>query len=288
VTGAISFPAPGKVNLCLYVGPKRPSGLHELVTVVQPVSLADELTLEREVPGLEADEVVCPEVEGENLVTRALRAYRERCGWDGPPVRITIEKRVPIAGGMGGGSSDAACALQLAAIAAGQPYPNPCALEVAAGLGSDVPALAGARKGSTLVTGTGEEVERLGWRLRWSFVVVPLPAQLSAGEVYAEADRLALPRSAEDLAARRAEVAATLESGSLPLALMENDLQDAARSLCPAIDPALDAAGGVSEKAIVTGSGPTVVGVCRDDVAAHEAARALVPRFPATRAVFAQ
>ena len=94
--------APGKVNLCLYVGTPREDGLHPLVSVVQALSLADEVTLE---PGSgDADEVVCPGVEGPNLAGRALALFREATGWDAPPQRLTIDKRVPVAAGMGGGS----------------------------------------------------------------------------------------------------------------------------------------------------------------------------------------
>src|SRR5918996_2721532 len=98
--------APGKVNLSLFVGAPRADGLHPLVSVVQSVSLADELTL-RPADGDE-DEVVCPGVDGPNLAARALALFREATGWDGPPQRLEISKRVPVAAGMGGGSSDAA------------------------------------------------------------------------------------------------------------------------------------------------------------------------------------
>jgi 4-diphosphocytidyl-2-C-methyl-D-erythritol kinase len=271
--------APGKVNLCLYLGPLRPDGLHELATVIQPVSLGDELHFEWGAHGLTHDEVVCPGVDGENLVASALRAYRETCGSERPPVRVRIDKRVPVAAGMGGGSSDAARALVQIA---GQ-WPDPCAAEVAKRLGSDVPAFLEVRP--TLVTGAGEVVSVLDGRARWAFIVLPLPETLSAAEVYAEADRLGLGRSTEDLAARRAEVEAALASGPLPLELMHNDLENAARALCPAIDRALEAVCEVSEKAIVTGSGPTVIGVCGDDAAAHDAVRGLAPDFPEAVAV---
>jgi len=101
--------APGKVNLCLLVGAPRPDGLHPLVSVVQPVDLADTLTLE---PGEDADVVICPGVEGENLALRALGEFRAATGWDAPPQRLTIDKRLPVAAGMAGGSSDAAAALR--------------------------------------------------------------------------------------------------------------------------------------------------------------------------------
>ena len=119
--------APGKVNLCLLVGAPRADGLHPLVSVVQPTRLGDKVTLE---PGEgKEDVVVCPGVEGDNLAARALREFRAATGWDGPPLRLTIAKRIPIAAGMAGGSSDAAAALRLIARASGLPIPPqlPCA-----------------------------------------------------------------------------------------------------------------------------------------------------------------
>lgn len=261
--------APGKVNLCLYLGPPRADGLHELVTVIQPLDLADELTLEP----AQADEVVCPGVEGENLAAAALRAYREAAGGNGAH-RLTIDKRVPVAAGMGGGSSDAAAALRLAAHAAGVPD-DPRIARIAPRLGADVPALL--RTGATLVTGAGEEVAEIPSADAWSFVVMPLEARLSTAAVYAEADRLGLARTADALAVRRAEVEAALGAGALPAELVHNDLQDAARSLCPEIDGALAAARSAGADAeIVSGSGPTVVALFPD----REAAAALAAEWP--------
>jgi 4-diphosphocytidyl-2-C-methyl-D-erythritol kinase len=240
--------APGKVNLCLFVGERREDGLHPLVSVVQALSLADELTLE---PGSgDADEVVCPGVEGPNLAARALQLFREATGWDGPPQRLTIQKHVPVAAGMGGGSSDAAAALRLAAHAAGRPVPQ----EVAPRLGADVPSLL--RPGRVLMTGAGEHVDRLAEPGPLGVLVLPVDAELSTSAVYREADRLGLTRSHAELAALDARVRCA------PEAAIHNDLQDAARSLCPAIDAALDAAREAgADHALVSGSGPTVVGL---------------------------
>jgi len=271
--------APGKVNLSLRLGESRDGGLHELVSVVQTVSLADELTLE---PGDgEADEVVCPEVEGENLAARALAAYRTETGWEGPPQRLTIAKRIPIAGGMGGGSSDAAAALRLAAAAAGRP--DDSALErLAPHLGADVPALL--RPGLKLVTGAGEHVRALPELDRFWVLLVTVPDRLRTADVFAEADRLGLPRPAGELDDLARELETRLGAGGpLPMEILRNDLEPAARSLCPAIDAALEAlrAAG-AEAAMVSGSGPTTFGVFRswdDRVADAAASLALEPRF---------
>src|SRR6476659_1790091 len=102
--------APAKLNLCLFLGPRRQDGLHELCSLFEPLALADAI----EVEDAERDEVLCEGVEGENLAARALSALRER-GWGRAPLRIEIEKRIPVAAGLGGGSADAAAVLRLAA-----------------------------------------------------------------------------------------------------------------------------------------------------------------------------
>ena len=257
--------APGKVNLCLFVGEPRADGYHPLVSVFQSVSLADELRLEP-APRATADEVVCSGVEGPNLAARALAAYREASGWDGPPVRLTITKRVPIAAGMGGGSGDAAAALRLAAEAAGRPG-DPLLAELAPTLGADVPFQLA--RGRALVTGIGEHVEPLAPGPWGALLLLPSPEALSTPAVYREADRLGSVRAPAALATAEAQVRA----GAVPAV---NDLQAAARSLCPAIGAALAAvsAAGAGD-VLVSGSGPTVFGTFDDIERAEAAARGL-------------
>jgi 4-diphosphocytidyl-2-C-methyl-D-erythritol kinase len=245
--------APGKINLCLYVGPTDPrTGLHTLVSVMEPLSLADDLEL---APAFAhaRDEVECDGVEGPNLAADALARFREHTGWDGPPVRLRIDKRVPVAAGMGGGSSDAAAALRLVAHLSGH-----AGDDVAPSIGSDVPALM--RTEPAFVAGTGDEVMWVDPLPRHAVVVLPSSPGLSAAEVYAEADRLGLPRGDDALARRREALVEALQDGELPEPV--NDLQDAARSLRPAIDDALDALRETgAEHAFVTGSGPTAAGL---------------------------
>ena len=255
--------APGKVNLSLYVGPPRADGLHPLVSVVQPVSLADELTLEP-APGAAADEIVCPGVVGDNLAGAALAAFRAATGWDAPPQRLTIRKRVPVAAGMGGGSGDAAAALRLAAHAAGVDD-LALLLELAARLGGDVPSQVA--PGRTLMTGAGEHVRALPAPGSLSLVILPSEHALSTPAVYREFDRLGAQRSPEELAA--------LEARGGELAV-HNDLQDAARSLCPPIDAALAAVAATGAgHVLVSGSGPTVFGLYDDPERARAAADAV-------------
>lgn len=228
-----------KLNLSLFVGHPRADGYHPLISVFQSVTLADELTFKP----AERDEVVCPGVTGPNLAEKALAASRA-AGWDGPPVRVTIRKRIPVAAGLGGGSADAAAVLRFTGVS-----------EVAASLGADVPFQL--LTGRALVTGIGEHLEPMEPGPPPAFVVLPSAHALSTPAVYAEADRLGLTRDLD---------------GVDPGALGVNDLQDAARSLCPEIDERLALLG---EGAMVAGSGPTVFKGYDDPEAAAAAAASL-------------
>ncbi len=246
--------APAKVNLCLFLGATRADGRHELVTLFQSLSLADELVLE---PGA-IDRVICPGVEGDNLALAAIAALRAR-GWTGPPLQITITKRIPVAAGMAGGSADAAAALRLAAAFA--PMRASELGAVAASLGADVPGQLS--PGLSVGTGAGELVAPREPLASHAFVILPSAQRLSTAAVYREADRLELARSPEQLREARAQLEAALSAGArLPAELIVNDLAPAAVSLCPSIAEALSAAtASGAEQAIVCGSGPTVAGV---------------------------
>jgi 4-diphosphocytidyl-2-C-methyl-D-erythritol kinase len=272
--------APGKVNLCLFIGRPRTDGYHPLVSLVQPLSLADELTLE---PAGDADEVVCPGVEGENLAARALARFRAETGWDAPPVRLEIAKHVPVAAGMGGGSADAAAALRLAAAAAGIELNSPELRAIALALGADVPSQLAPER--CLMTGVGEGVRALGDPDAFGLLIVPSAHALSTAAVYAEFDRLALGRDLDELDRLSGQVpGAARDSSLLAERLLHNDLEAPARSLCPPIGDALaDVRASGAVRAMVAGSGPTVFGVFGgpEGVAhARAAAAALRQRHP--------
>lgn len=258
--------AAAKLNLSLFVGPLLEDGRHQLVTVFQPLDLVDlvEATL---APELSGDRVVCPGVEGTNLAATALAAYRAETGWDGPPIRLTITKQIPVAGGMAGGSADAAAALRLVARFAGDA--DVARLEsIAAGLGADVPSQVQGRR--MIGTGVGGTLRASRATPDWEALVLSVDAALSAGAVFTEADRLTAPRDADamkelELAVRAAERGIGVEQAGLAI----NDLEHAARRLCPAIDDALvllKQHG--AEHAMVSGSGPTVVGLFAPGAAA--------------------
>jgi len=274
--------ARAKVNLCLFVGHQRPDGLHEVVTLMDSLALCDDVTLEIGPAGLGADEVVCPGVEGTNLAATALAVFREQTAWDAPPVRVEIVKRIPIAGGMGGGSADAAAVLRLAAEAAGLDDRRWLG-DIATGLGADVPSQI--RGGLVLATGIGARLRPLNDRLDYSVVIVPVDAQLLAGDVYAEADRLGLARDRLGLARALTRVQAALSAEAV-LERVQNDLQDAARSLCPAVDEALEASlDAGADQAIVSGSGPTVLALFSEGGHRERAAAAHATLVEAGRSI---
>jgi 4-diphosphocytidyl-2-C-methyl-D-erythritol kinase len=259
--------APAKVNLGLFLGPRRAQDArHELVTVMQSISLADEVGLEPAPAGAAEDEVLCPGVPGlqaENLALAALRAFRAATGWSAPPLRLSIVKRIPVAAGLGGGSADAAAALRLARHASGL-GDEELLRELGADLGADVPAQVS--PGRWLATGAGERLHPLpNANPALGLLLLPAAAELSTAAVYAEAERLGLGRGLQALEDRRRELRAALELGApLPAAreLLRNDLEPAAVSLCPEIAEALrNAREAGAEEALLSGSGPTVVGL---------------------------
>jgi 4-diphosphocytidyl-2-C-methyl-D-erythritol kinase len=266
----LTLRAPAKLNLCLYLGRPRDDGLHELRSLFCPLTLSDRIMVTES----EADEVVCPGVDGPNLAEAALAGLRAR-GWLRPPVRIEIEKRIPVSAGLGGGSADAAAVLRLAGDEVdGLP-------ELAAELGADVPSQLD--QAFALVGGAGDVVEQLSPPRHFGVVLIAADDGLSTAEVYVEADRLGLGRDPEELDSIAGELREAAGQGASPLEyheLLVNDLEHAALSLRPAIGGALTAlkeAG--AHVALVTGSGPTAFGVFDDIAAADAAARQLAPRF---------
>jgi 4-diphosphocytidyl-2-C-methyl-D-erythritol kinase len=261
--------APAKLNLCLYLGPRRDDGLHEIRSIFCPLTLADRML----VTDADRDQVICPGVPGTNLVARALAALRAR-GFSHPPVRVEIEKRIPVAAGLGGGSADAGAILRWA----GGEVDG--IAELAAGLGADVPSQLD--PGFALVGGAGEVVERLPEPGHFGVVLIPAREGLTTADVYAESDRLGLGRGGDELneIAERLRAAATAGAPPLDYAeLLVNDLEAAARSLRPEIGSALAAlAEAGAAVTMVAGSGPTAFGLFEDIVAADRAATQLPAR----------
>jgi 4-diphosphocytidyl-2-C-methyl-D-erythritol kinase len=258
-----------KLNLVLHVGHPREDGLHPLCSLIASIELADEVTAEPSESG--RDSVECPGVtDDDNLAARALAEFRSRAGGDLPPLALTIDKRIPLAAGLAGGSADAAAALRIANGLAGSPLRHEELLLLAAELGSDVPSQLD--PGHALVQGTGERIERVTLP-RLTAVLLPDTEGLSTAAVYAELDRLDGTRGTLDPVPLRALAGA---APSELAAALQNDLQPAALSLRPELQLRLDelkAAGALG--AAVSGSGPTCFGLFEDRRAADAAAAQL-------------
>lgn len=271
--------APGKINVCLFVGGVRPGdGRHELVSVMQAVDLCDTVLL-RAAPGADEDLVACAGVTGANIAVGAVEAFRARTGI-ADRVAVTITKAIPVAAGMAGGSADAGAVLRLLDAHFATALGDDALRELAAALGADVPAQV--RPGRHLATGAGERVEERERTAPYGVAVLPHPEPLSTPDVYREFDRLGLARSADELSALTARVRAAADD--LPDALVVNDLAAAAISLCPAVGHNLERlreAG--ADLALVSGSGPTTLGLTRDPARAEEVVQRLGGRAVAAR-----
>jgi 4-diphosphocytidyl-2-C-methyl-D-erythritol kinase len=263
-TGSVTVQVPGKVNLYLAVGDRREDGYHELTTVFQAVSLLDEVTvrnadvLSLELVGEGADKLPTDE---RNLAWQAAELMAEHVG-RAPDVSIMIDKSIPVAGGMAGGSADAAAVLVAMNSLWELNVPRRDLRSLAARLGSDVPfALHG---GTALGTGRGEELATVLSRNTFHWVLAFADRGLPTPEVFAELDRLRDVGDPPRLAEPGPVLAALAAGDPEQLApLLGNEMQAAAVSLDPALRGTLRA--GVQAGAlagIVSGSGPTCAFLC--------------------------
>ena len=253
----LELSAAAKVNLALEVLRRRSDGYHEIATVMQTVDLSDRLILEdadglevrTSAPGVPTDE--------RNLAYRAAVALRDAAGVERGAL-ITLDKRIPVAAGLGGGSTDAAAALVGLNRLWGLRWPAAGLEELAVGLGMDVPFFL--RGGAALATGRGERLAPLGGAALGLVLVNPRFA-VSTADMYGRVT----PAMYTD-GARAREAAAALETrraGRVAVSLY-NGLEVAARAAYPQIgqmQAALMAAGALG--AAMSGSGPTVFGVAR-------------------------
>jgi len=257
-----------KLNLVLHVGRPRADGLHPICSLVASIDLADEVTAEPKDSG--GDTVECKGVPGDNLARRALAEFRSRADGELPPLAVTIQKRIPVAAGLGGGSADAAATLRIANELAGRALEHEQLLRLAADLGSDVPSQL--EPSHALVQGTGERIEPVSLP-PFVAVLVPDDDGLSTAAVYAELDRLDGTRDELDPEPLRGLAVSPLAELA---AALHNDLEPAALSLRPGLHERLDAltAAGAFGSA-VSGSGPTCFGLFADRPSATAAAAQL-------------
>jgi 4-diphosphocytidyl-2-C-methyl-D-erythritol kinase len=276
---SVTVRVPAKVNLQLSVGPVRPDGFHELATVFLAVGLYDEIVArEPGRPGttltLSGEGEGSLPLDAENLAFRAAELLAERAGV-APDVELHIHKSIPIAGGMAGGSADAAGALLACDALWRLGTPRDELLALAAELGSDVPfALQG---GIAIGTGRGENLTSVLSRGTFHWVFAIADGGLSTPAVYRECDRLRAGRPVPDPYVSDMLMQAVRAGDAVLLGkALHNDLQAAALSLRPVLRQVLEvgedfgALGG-----LVSGSGPTCAFVARDEEHALDIAVAL-------------
>ncbi|MEO9323398.1 4-(cytidine 5'-diphospho)-2-C-methyl-D-erythritol kinase [Nocardioides sp. C4-1] len=279
-TQPVTVRAAAKVNLHLGVGAPRDDGFHPLTTVYQAVGLCDDVTahhddeLSVELGGTDWIDLASVAADEDNLAHRAAVLLGRHHGRD-LAARLVVEKAIPVAGGLAGGSADAAAALVALDRLHDLRTSDDDLLRLAAELGSDVPfSLIG---GTALGTGRGEIVEPVADVGTWWWVIVPDRDGLSTPEVYRHFDRLfpdadPTPPSAEALLS-------ALRTGQ-PVSLarsLHNDLQEPAIDLRPDLGRLIDH--GESEGALrglVSGSGPTVVFLCESADHSRDLAGALM------------
>ncbi|RME23042.1 MAG: 4-(cytidine 5'-diphospho)-2-C-methyl-D-erythritol kinase, partial [Deltaproteobacteria bacterium] len=251
--------APAKVNLYLKILGVRPDGYHEIESLMAPVSLHDELVLSvTEKKGRVS--ISCPdypELESpDNLACRAARAYIEESGWKAG-LSITLTKRIPLAAGLGGGSSDAAAVLLGCDSMAPEPLGRERLHRIAASIGSDVPFFLLGRP--ALATGRGTSVEPVELPRLW-LVLACAPFGHETARIYALTKQLTKVKAGGN---KSHLVPPTLELGSGGTAELVNHLQVAGERRSPEIRrvrESLVEAGALA--ALMSGSGPSVLGVC--------------------------
>jgi 4-diphosphocytidyl-2-C-methyl-D-erythritol kinase len=252
------LPATAKLNLALVVGPRRPDGRHEVATVLQRIDLADRVSLEP------APELRVRGYVDDTLVRRALERLAEDARVE-PRWAARIWKQIPVAAGLGGGSSDAAAALRLANETLGEPLPADALARLAAGLGADVPFFL--TSGPQLGEGDGTVLRALDLPQDY-WVVLLLPdgvGKASTASVYAAFDER---HGEEGFDERRAALVAALERVARPRDLAQLPPNDLASSSL-----AVELTDRGAFRADVSGAGPAVYGLFTDRRAAHAAER---------------
>jgi len=274
--------APAKINLHLGVGPGRPDGYHELATVYQAIGLYDDVTATEApewsvtVTGSGDLDVSDVPLDDHNIVIRAGRAIVDHHGIDRSAL-ISIAKSIPVAGGLAGGSADAAAALVALDRLWDLETSDADLLAIAGRLGSDVPfALLG---GTAYGTGRGELVEPVSDNGQWWWVVVPNGAGLSTAAVYGEYDRL---RLGETLRAPEGLFGALADAWPEGLAgELHNDLEPASLELRPELaHTKRDILECGAYAALLSGSGPTWLGLAGDADHARDIAADLTGKYP--------
>lgn len=275
VVAATAF---GKINMFFRVGPLLENGYHQVASLYQSVDLAETVVVELDgewsvsaAGPIGADHLAAVPTDSSNLVVKAAKALAKAAGIKKPiPLRFALHKTVPVAGGMGGGSADAAAAILAVEKVWQLQLTKEVKLAAAASLGADVPfAFLG---GSASGLGIGDDLKSIKQTSELHWVLVPSDFGLSTPAVFAELDRLRTARNQDPTLVKNATMSAKLASALRTGAtaeeiapLLHNDLQEAAVSLRPELQKILHLEQQVfALRAIVSGSGPTIAFLARD------------------------
>jgi len=273
--------APAKVNLYLHVGALRPDGFHPISSLMVFADVGDRLWAER--AGALSLKVTGPMAGhappgDDNLVLRAARALTLAWGVADPGLSLVLEKALPAAAGLGGGSSDAAATLRLVRETLALRCKDAALEDIAAGLGSDIPACVACRP--VIAEGRGERLRAAPQICALPAVLVRPPADSATGPVYRafDADPAGASESPAELPAR----IATPEEAAAVFARCRNDLEAPAMRLQPAIGAALEALRAQPETLLgrMSGSGSACFALCADPASAERLAARLEAQHP--------
>ncbi len=271
--------APAKINLNLAVGPRRADGYHRVCSLMEPVSLFDRLVMKRRrAGGLALDGGGVPAAE--NTVTKAVLALEKLTGFR-LDAKIELEKGIPVAAGLGGGSSDAATALKLIESTFGLKVSEAEMAALAFSVGADVPFFL--KNGARLAEGAGEDLADVGCLPNHWIVLASPGFELSAERVYQKFDEMGGGDEMEFAGRSRRlhEDIAALGGFESLSRVIRNDLEPAAVSICSGVaelKQRMEEAGCAA--VLMSGSGPSVFGLFPDSESARAAARRLRPRVP--------
>lgn len=280
--------SPGKINIFFKVGALKSNGYHEVLSVYQALDLRETVAVSASTDwqvsvsgNLSAEQIASVPTGQDNLVVRAAKIVAELAQLPNElPLSFEITKNVPVAGGMGGGSADAAAALLAADELWGTDVDGNDLMRAASTLGADIPfSLLG---GTAIGVGKGDELDPIEGVQTLHWVLVPMDAGLSTPRVYAKLDEMRKARGEdpEDVPtpARPSELINALQKGDPRevAKLLHNDLQEAAVAIMPELAATIRAgmtAGALA--AMVSGSGPTVAMLAESEAAAESIANQL-------------
>jgi len=286
----ITATAPAKVNLVFEVGPLKANGYHDVNTLFLALDLREEVTVSKALPGtgisifvkgdgLPSRHVAAVPTDSSNLVAKVAVLLSQKLDIETPDIQIDILKRIPVAGGMAGGSADAAAMLVAFNEYAHQEFGTAKLsteelMDVAAELGSDISFCV---LGQLAVgTGRGEQLQSVTpFPFDTHWVLAISPQGLSTPSVYAKFDELGVLPNFSDLM----QVSGSITSLDALVLALSNGLQDAALALMPQLESLIGEIEGLGAlKGIVSGSGPTIAALCSSKDQAIEIAKTLNER----------